>query len=178
MSKMRAQRGVGMVEVLVALLLLAIGVLGFTALQLRAVSASMEASNQVLALNLARDLTERMRANPQATQCKLYHTEGALAKDTKAYTKASNCSGSVSTQATAQASSDLLFIYNQANTLGMAVIINTCPNATNAGNNLGRQCVYIAWDKTAQNFSNSDTCYKSGGTSYERNTTCLFLEAY
>lgn len=75
MSKMRAQRGVGMVEVLVALLLLAIGVLGFTALQLRAVSASMEASNQVLALNLARDLTERMRANPQATQCKLYHTE-------------------------------------------------------------------------------------------------------
>ena len=49
------QRGVGIVEVMVALLLLAIGVLGFTALQLRAVSASMEAGNQVAALNIARD---------------------------------------------------------------------------------------------------------------------------
>lgn len=59
------QKGVGLVEVLVALLLLAIAVLGFAALQLKAVDASAEANQQVLALTIARDLAERMRANPQ-----------------------------------------------------------------------------------------------------------------
>lgn len=172
------QRGVGIVEVMVALLLLAIGVLGFTALQLRAVSASMEAGNQVAALNIARDLTERMRANPQATQCKLYHTEGSINSSTKAYTKASNCATTVSSQASAQATSDLQYIYNQTTNSGMSVIVNTCPNASDAGTNLGRQCIYIAWDKTAQSFSSSETCYKNGATSYERNATCIFLEAY
>lgn len=37
------QRGVGLIEVLVALVLLGVAVLGFTALQLRALAASHEA---------------------------------------------------------------------------------------------------------------------------------------
>ena len=37
------QKGVGLVEVLVALLLLAVGVLGYSILQIRAVDASSEA---------------------------------------------------------------------------------------------------------------------------------------
>ena len=63
MIDVNQQKGVGMVEVLVALLLLAIGVLGFSALQLRAVEATSEAMNQVQAMNLARDLSERIRVN-------------------------------------------------------------------------------------------------------------------
>ena len=43
MKNKKNQLGVGLVEVLVALVLLAIGVLGFTALQLRAVDATGEA---------------------------------------------------------------------------------------------------------------------------------------
>ncbi|WP_252716491.1 type IV pilus modification protein PilV [Acinetobacter haemolyticus] len=66
--KYNNQKGVGLVEVLVALFLLAVAVLGFAALQLRAVDASLEASKQVLALTIARDLAERMRANPQAVR--------------------------------------------------------------------------------------------------------------
>ncbi|HEY4713949.1 MAG TPA: prepilin-type N-terminal cleavage/methylation domain-containing protein, partial [Aquirhabdus sp.] len=41
-----SQRGVGMVEVLVAMVLLAIGVLGYAALQVRAVEATGEALNR------------------------------------------------------------------------------------------------------------------------------------
>ena len=66
------QQGVGLVEVLVALVLLAISVLGFAALQLRAVDSSLEANKQVIALTIARDLAEKMRANPQATRAGKY----------------------------------------------------------------------------------------------------------
>ena len=57
------QHGVGLVEVLVAMLVLAIGVLGFVALQYRAVEATSESSYRVQAINTARDLAERVRVN-------------------------------------------------------------------------------------------------------------------
>jgi len=44
MLTMNKQKGVGLMEVLVALLLLAVGVLGYAVLQLKAVDASSEAS--------------------------------------------------------------------------------------------------------------------------------------
>ena len=43
MSFYQHQKGVGLIEVLVALVLLAVGVLGYSILQLRAVDASSEA---------------------------------------------------------------------------------------------------------------------------------------
>ena len=63
MLLVKVQRGVGMVEVLVALLVLAIGVLGFSALQLRALQATAEATDRTMAMNLARDLADRIRIN-------------------------------------------------------------------------------------------------------------------
>ena len=54
----RSQRGVGLMEVLVALLILAIGILGFIALQYRSLDATTEATYRVQAINLARDLAE------------------------------------------------------------------------------------------------------------------------
>ncbi|MEG1640035.1 MAG: hypothetical protein RR284_03815, partial [Ruthenibacterium sp.] len=47
-------------EALVALLILAVGVLGFVALQYRAIEASSEGANRVQAINLARDLAEKI----------------------------------------------------------------------------------------------------------------------
>ena len=70
-----------MVEVLVALTLLAIGVLGFTALQLRAVDATAEANNRIRAMNLARDLAERIRAN-QVGLSKSIVVKDSTGKDT------------------------------------------------------------------------------------------------
>jgi len=58
------QQGVGLVEVLVALVLLALGVLGYTALQLRAVDAAGEALTRSQATLILRGLTESIRANP------------------------------------------------------------------------------------------------------------------
>ena len=60
------QHGVGLVEVLVAVLLLSIAVLGFSALQVRAVSATDESLVRTKSLTIVRNLAEVMRAYPDA----------------------------------------------------------------------------------------------------------------
>jgi len=58
-------RGSTLIEVLVALLLLSIGGLGFIALQLKTVSTVNDAFNRTQALIIAQDVIERIRANPR-----------------------------------------------------------------------------------------------------------------
>lgn len=60
------ETGVGLVEVLVAVLLLSVAVLGFSALQIRAVSATDESLVRTKSLTLVRNLAEVMRAYPDA----------------------------------------------------------------------------------------------------------------
>lgn len=62
-GQVREQRGVGMVEVLVALLVMSIGVLGYAGLQLRALSSSEEAFVRSQAMAIAQDAVERIAAN-------------------------------------------------------------------------------------------------------------------
>ena len=67
------QRGVGMMEVLVALLVLSIGVLGYAGLQLRALDSTDETYMRSQAMAIAQDAVERMMANPGASS--VYETE-------------------------------------------------------------------------------------------------------
>lgn len=60
------QHGVGLVEVLVAVLLLSVAVLGFSALQMRAINATDESLVRTKSLTLVRNLSEIMRAYPNA----------------------------------------------------------------------------------------------------------------
>ena len=60
------QTGVGLVEVLVAVLLLSVAVLGFSALQVRAVSATDESLVRTKSLTIVRSLAEVMRTYPDA----------------------------------------------------------------------------------------------------------------
>lgn len=63
-----AQSGVGLIEVLIALLIFAVGVLGLAAMQLSAKRAGYEATQRSIATSLARDIIERMRANPNTLE--------------------------------------------------------------------------------------------------------------
>jgi len=63
-SKDFRQTGVGMLELLIALLILSLGMMGLLAAQLAGKRASYEASQRSVATALARDIIERMRANP------------------------------------------------------------------------------------------------------------------
>jgi len=58
------QRGVGLIEVLIAVLVLAVGMLSLASMQLAAKRASFEATQRSIATSLAKDIVERMRSNP------------------------------------------------------------------------------------------------------------------
>ncbi|MCG8392417.1 MAG: type IV pilus modification protein PilV [Pseudomonadales bacterium] len=58
------QRGIGLVEVLIALLVVAIGVLGYAGLQLRALDSTTMAYTRSQATSIAQAAVERIKANP------------------------------------------------------------------------------------------------------------------
>ena len=64
------QAGVGLIEVLIAVLIFSVGLLGMTTMQLGAKRTSYEATQRSIATGLARDILERMRSNP--TELALY----------------------------------------------------------------------------------------------------------
>ncbi len=60
------QRGVSLLEVMIAVLVLAVGILGAASLQLNAIRYSASAGYSTQAALTAGDMLERMRANPSA----------------------------------------------------------------------------------------------------------------
>ena len=59
----RNQKGITIIEVLIAMLILAVGLLGMASLQVRAVSDTSNASYRSIAIYYANDMADRMRAN-------------------------------------------------------------------------------------------------------------------
>ncbi|GGE33812.1 hypothetical protein GCM10007421_04540 [Halopseudomonas oceani] len=60
----RRQAGVGLLEVLIALLIIAIGALGYAGLQLTALRNSGDAADRAHAAMIAQDAIERIKSNP------------------------------------------------------------------------------------------------------------------
>lgn len=160
------QRGVGMMEILVALLILAIGVLGFVALQYRALEASAESTNRVQAITIARDLAERIRVNRNAFTT--YRTELGTAANQKAYKTnclTTNCSN------TDLADFDVSQIVSRATTFGMTMNIMNCTGTNN------RSCIYVAWgDSSATDGTATGDC--TNGNAYNQASTCIIMETY
>lgn len=167
MLNYKNQKGVGLLEVLVALLLLAIGVLGYVALQYRAIEATSEATYRAQGINIARDLAERIRVNRSALS--KYKTEVSNAENQK--TSQKNCAASNCT-ADELADFDVSQVAKNADALGMTINMMTCK-----GNNNGRNCIYVAWgDTSATDGNGSNDC--TNGTSYNTASTCLIMEVY
>lgn len=170
MSYSNKQKGVGMIEILVALIILAIGVLGFTALQLRAVDATTEALNRTQAMNLARDLAERIRANREAEVT--YRTLIGEGTTTQTSTAARNCLGATTCTPVQMATYDSAQIIQKANTAGFRIRMPVCQGVQNS-----RRCIYVAWDNTtASNGTTTNDC--TNGTTYVVASRCIVLEAY
>lgn len=163
----KKQKGVGMVEVLVALLILAIGVLGFVALQYKASEATVEANYRVQAINLARDLSERIRVNRD--QYATYQAQIQTAANQT--TSSKNCS-SVNCTKAELADYDVSQVTTKARSVGMSMNIMQCQN-----NNNNRNCIYVAWgDTAATNGSDPGDC--TNGSTYNDSSTCLIMETY
>lgn len=167
MNIQRNQVGVGLIEVLVALLVLAIGVLGFVALQYRAVEASSESESRIQAINVARDLAEKIRIN--RTALNTYAT--VVARNNITALPTPNCFTQECTPVQ-KATFDASWSKLNAQRLGMTINMMTCPGVTN-----GRRCVYVAWGETsATDADGLNNCTTSGA--YRNESTCIVLETY
>ena len=167
MITIKKQAGVGLMEVLVALLILAIGVLGFVALQYRAIEATSEGANRVQAINLARDLAEKIRVNRDALATYVNTT----ASTTITALPRPNCFN-VYCSSTEKAAFDASLIKLSAQRVGMTMNMFACPEIDN-----GRRCIYVAWgDTSATDADGLNNCTTAGA--YRDESTCVVMEAY
>lgn len=73
--KRSLQRGFSLIEVLIALVILAVGLLGMASLMLNSLQSSQSASMRSQASLYAYDIIERIRANPEAVTSTAYVLE-------------------------------------------------------------------------------------------------------
>lgn len=170
---MKSQRGVGLMEILVSLVILAIAVLGFAALQFRALDAIQEANDRTAAMTLARDLAEKIRVN--RTQLSKYKSEINVSgnKTTKSCVRADTDKTadpitSMCTQSE-MATFDASQLLGAAKQKNMTIIINDCQGGD-------RQCIYITWGDTKITATSQANCMVSGV--YVAGAKCLVMEAY
>lgn len=101
------QGGFGLIEVLVTLIVIAVGLLGLAGLQTRAQQAELEAYQRAQALVLVQDIAHRIRSNRQAARC----YEIVAAQDGEDYIGQGNdpaaCAGWGTTDTRALADGDL-----------------------------------------------------------------------
>ena len=160
------QQGVGLMEVLVSLVLLAIAVLGFSALQLRSVYASVEAANNTQAMHLARDLAERIRVNRLGYK--------ALNKNAVYVSGKGDCNSDFC-EPDDFAEADFLQVQNKAKNLGMDIALRDCQGVEIVS--LKRRCIYVAWDKTTPTDGQAKNDCTSGAA-YNVGAKCIIMELY
>lgn len=162
-SQYSDQLGVGLLEVLLALLLLSISIFGYSALQLRAMHAAREAGHYIDAVNLAKDLAERMRVNRRAAmQNVVLSTKSA----------AFPCVATMSCTAQALADYDFRQVSQKAQALAMHITISPCQNTV-----IQRQCIYVAW-RQAGAVQNQEIQACSQAAHYRPQARCVVMEVY
>lgn len=183
------QAGVGLIEVMVALLLLAVAVLGFSALNIVSVKAT---DNSVLIANAntaMRSLSEDLRLNPSSIPTYQEDIQSVFKKvsDSNSYCKAvdnyktksvvKNCDSE-------SCSSEQLSKYNSWNAMKQAcnsgVLLNMvdCPGTENKQL---RQCIIVSWSGTDPVLGDSTddikACANESGI-YHAGSDCLIMESY
>lgn len=173
MKHLKSQHGVGLVEVLVAVLLLSVAVLGFSALQLRAISATDESLVRTQALSIVRGLAENMRTNPlqvDAYQTAINAADSSTVADNSCQNLTNACDP---TEIAIKESNNTVAKLNEYD---ISIQMMTCPG-TAAFSEI--KCVVAAWGDTEANMDDDDdkACADGNGI-YKSGSNCLIVEAY
>lgn len=168
----KTQRGIGMVEVLVALMLLAVGVLGFSALQSYAVYSTTESLNRTQALTVMRGLAERIRVNGTTTTVLTsYRSQMGTGQPVAPAERCVTVACDFAQLAAVDVYDARLAAWDSGIQLGMTA----CPKTVGIGQ---RQCLLAAWDKTTATIgADEESCMDLDGT-YRRQSTCIVMEIY
>lgn len=167
------QTGIGLLEVLVALVLLSIAILGYTAMQLKATNISLESDHNMHAVALARDLHERMRVNREGLNEFANGYTGLAAGGTL-----QSCRTTACTPANL-AKFDFAAVQTNAEQLGMSLAVRACPSsaATAPTGSAQRHCIYVAWGGTTPTDGNGAHDCTNGAT-YRTNAQCIYMESF
>lgn len=136
------ERGAGLIEVLIAVLITAVGILGVAAMQMAGKRNLYEGTQRSLATGYARDLIERMRGNPD--QLATYVT--TLGGGSSTRSAGTDCSAAGANCTAAQLAARDLYDIEQAvlgaqeSNVGGLVSPTVC-----IANNAGNVTVTIAW---------------------------------
>lgn len=188
MKNISQQQGVGLVEVLVALLLLAVAVLGFSAMQMTAIKATDESLMRTRALTIMRGGAETMRANSGGISAFKTAVNGntdsitidgaAITKDScvKNTTGAPAATDSCTIDQLATRDGLLMKSYAVGNDIKLGLVPNGCPGTSGEQE---RQCFVASWGDTTVTLSDSDVnaCANANGT-YKNGAECFIMEAY
>lgn len=163
---LKHERGFGLVEVLVALMLLAVAVLGFSALQMRAIQATDETLIRSDAMVMIRNISEDMRLYADTSQKETYKTALANPLSNKDCSRA-DCNADEQLRYNAKQMKEL------ADSSGIELTAHNCPQA------VGRMCVIAAWGDTRASVGANDKtdCLTTDGT-YHPRASCIVMEAY
>lgn len=160
------QAGIGVLEVLVALVLLAIGVMGFIGLQYRAIEGLSEADNRIHAMIIARDLAEKMRLNPE----QIPRYQQAINRVVSSLPLPNCFTEFCSVEQ--KAYFDAAWLKLTAQHRGMTLNMMPCPHMSHT-----RYCAYVAWGETsATDADGLNNC--TTAAQYRPESTCLVLEMY
>jgi len=148
---MKSQAGVSMLEVLIALLITSVGLLGFAGLQSRALVSTEDTYQRTQATSIAQEIIERMRMNGvtgaiQSTastnpNVAVYTTTG----NWTGAKPATDCFGAAKTCAVAD-----MALYDIAQVRTLLESAKNLPNGTAlvAACENNRVCAYVAWGST------------------------------
>lgn len=163
MQQRHYQQGISLLEVLVALLLLAIVVLGFVGVQYKITQADFSQAQQNKAIILANNLLERMQSNHQALPDYLFNSNTP--------SSSIDCSQSFCT-AQQLAEYDISQISQIAKQDALSIAVLQCPATAHK-----QLCIYVAWgETTASDGQGKPHCTQ--GVAYVNNAECIMLEAY
>lgn len=183
------QQGFGLIEVMVSLLILAIAVLGFAAMQGQAIKATDESLERTQSLVMMRNMGEKIRLNPTAITS---YQAAINSPSTTVPTVSCGLYGSATTACTpAQLATaeSYIFIQDMSNH-GFTVNLHPCPSTggQNANNIMYSWCLISAWGETSPTIgteadencltsqvTNDDDSITKGGI-YHPKATCMFME--
>lgn len=182
------QAGVGLIEVMVSLLLLAVAVLGFSAMQMSAIKATDESLMRTRALTIIRGGAETIRANPTgitAFKAAINGSSDSISIEGKTITKNSCVNNTNTVPAAADictinqlATRDGLLMksYASANDISIGMVPSGCPGTLG---NQELQCFVASWGDTTVELSDSasNACANADG-SYKNGAECFIVEAY
>lgn len=190
------QQGFGLIEVMVSLLILAIAVLGFAAMQGQAIKATDESLERTQSLIMMRNVAEKIHANPSAIVTYATGLNSPYASSNAPNKKCGLDGTSVNQlcSPTELAEAESYTLKAELQNYEFQIQMHPCPNTGGAGadaadNIMYSYCLISAWGETTPTIGTDDETdcltervigdddkLEVAGGSYHSKATCMMME--